>query len=181
MIVCKFGGSCTANESALKNIQTIKKETPDRTIYIFSAIGKAFSHDTKMTDLLISLCNTPPQSKAYTGIKSQILSKFKTLLNDTQVDFDIELAFCEAEQTFRQSNDKEFLISRGEYFTALIMAKFLNLNFIPAENLIFLNGQIVDESKTQLNLTEALKENKTFVTCGLNSSQEVVEIFLVHS
>lgn len=172
MIVCKFGGSCTANEIALQNIQTIKTENPDRAIFVFSAIGKDSPNDTKMTDLLISLCNTPSQSPTYTEIRKQVLNKFKKLQADTKVELDIESAFCEAEQIFMLTKDKEFLISRGEYFTAQIMASFLSLDFFPAEDLIFFKGQSVDESKTQLSLNKALKKSKTFVTCGFYGKDE---------
>ena len=55
MITCKFGGSCTVQERAIKNIKKIKKNSNERKIFVFSAIGKSDDSDTKVTDLLIEL------------------------------------------------------------------------------------------------------------------------------
>lgn len=56
MIVCKFGGSITANATSIKNINELL-ENKERKILVFSAIGKNDKNDIKLTDLLIDLYN----------------------------------------------------------------------------------------------------------------------------
>lgn len=152
MIVCKFGGSCTACPRAIKNIKRIKRQDPRRKIFVFSAIGKETPTDTKMTDLLLSMCNLSPKSQAYEKAKGKVMEKFERLLSLTNVTFDIHAAFEDAEHEFLKNADREFFVSRGEFFTTLIMAKFLDLKFVPAEEVIFFKGDKVDFDKTKCAL-----------------------------
>ncbi len=172
MIVCKFGGSCTANKTALENIKQLKNENLERTVFVFSAIGKENTFDEKLTDLLISLCNEPANSASYNQTKTKIISKLKKLSKDTSVSFDVEKEFSIAEAHYQISKDKNFLISRGEYFTTQIMSQFLNLAFVPAEELVFFKSGIVDKQKTQYALESALNNNRRFATCGFYGKDE---------
>ena len=93
MIVCKFGGTCSASPIALKNIAKIKRNN-QRKILIFSAIGKESSLDVKMTDLLICLSKQPPFSDTYKKTRAQIIDKFEKFLTNTKFFFYFKNFFC---------------------------------------------------------------------------------------
>ena len=178
MIVCKFGGTCSASPIALKNIAKIKRNN-QRKILIFSAIGKESSLDVKMTDLLICLSKQPPFSDTYKKTRAQIIDKFEKLIKNTQTCFDIEKDFSLAEQVFLKTNDSEFLVSRGEFFTAQIMAKYLNLPFVPAEDLIYFEEQKINKEKTTLALTATMKNHSRFVMPAFYGVDENKKISLL--
>ena len=85
MIVCKFGGTCTAYPTAIKNIKTLLEESKERKVFVFSAIGKENKQDTKMTDLLIEFADKENKEET----KEKILEKFEKLLKTTGVKFNI--------------------------------------------------------------------------------------------
>lgn len=177
MIVCKFGGSCTANADAIANIKRIRRN-PTRKVFVFSAIGKDYPCDTKMTDLLLSLADQQPNSNQYNKTRAQIINKFQTLVKMTGVDFDIYNPFENVEKTFLQTHDKEFLVSRGEYFTTLIMSKYLDLEFVPAEEVIFFNGSHIDERKSRVRLEHFLENNHKLAIPGFYGMDEFNKIRL---
>lgn len=172
MIICKFGGSSTAKKRGIKNIKLIKEANFGRKIFVFSAIGKSSKHDTKLTDLLIELLNCEAGSSAYFSIRSKIKNKFKKLASDTGKDFDFEKEFSNVERIFFVTKDKNYLISRGEFFTAQILAKFLGLKFVPAEDVVFFKGGEVDEKRTKDTIEKLLKTFGRFVTCGFYGVDE---------
>jgi len=179
MIVCKFGGSSSACMKAVTNIKRLKTKNRKRKIFVFSAIGKSFAQDTKMTDLLLSLCKLSPQSEEYKQIKDRILVKFEKLLKDTGVKFDIAQAFEIAENKFAKTNEKAFLVSRGEFFTTQILAEYLGLKFVPAEEVIFFKNGKVDEEKTKQSLSLFLRKYKTLAIPGFYGVDENKKIKLL--
>lgn len=172
MIVCKFGGSSTAKKRGIKNIKLIKETNFGRRIFVFSAVGKSSKNDTKLTDLLIELSNCDAGSKAYFSTRAKIKNKFKKLASDTGENFDFEKEFSNAERIFFDTKDKNYLISRGEFFTAQILAKFLGLKFIPAEEIVFFKGEEVDEKHTKDSIEKHFETFDQFVTCGFYGIDE---------
>ena len=55
MIVCKFGGTSTTSLKSIQNIKALKEKNKKRQVFVFSAIGKKYQKDKKITDLLIEI------------------------------------------------------------------------------------------------------------------------------
>ena len=132
MIVCKFGGSATASKTAVDNLKKLKND--ERIIWVFSAIGKEFDGDVKLTDLLIAYTR---KNSNKTKIKQQIKNKFTRLKKNTNVDVDTDKFIDEYCNKFDNDLNKDYFISRGEYLTSLIMSKYLDIKFVSAEKIIF--------------------------------------------
>lgn len=168
MIICKFGGTSTTAMCALNNIKQLALNK-ERMVFVFSAVGKAWSNDKKMTDLLISYCKAHKQNSSLTIIRHKIINKFKMLAQNTNVNSNILKEFESYEQKYLSGNpcyDDCYLISRGEYLTAKIMAQFLNLKFVPAENLMaFKNGKPNLEAINK-KLNTYIEKYGQIVTCG---------------
>lgn len=172
MIVCKFGGSCTASAVAIHNIEKIKKRDSRRRIFVFSAIGKATAADEKMTDLLFELSNASQDSTPYQTTKEKIISKLESLVDMTGVNYDVKQKFSVAEKKFQKTKDKDFLVSRGEYFTTEIMAMYLGIKFVPAEKVLFFKNEDIDIEKTSKRLKLFLKRYKKIAICGFYGADE---------
>ncbi len=142
MIVCKFGGSCTALPEAIKNIKELARDT-DRKGFVFSAIGRESKEDKKVTDLLIAYSNGAQSAR------EKILEKYKKLLKFTGVRVKIKSRLCEIFNEYLKTKDRSKLLSRGEFLTAYIMSKYLNIKFVPAEKLLFYSGGALDFDKSR--------------------------------
>lgn len=161
--VAKFGGTSTSSAHAISNVYKICKH-PNRKVLVFSAIGKCNNHDTKLTDLLINYLSAKSSQKKQ--IKSLIVRKLTFLKKLTKTKINIKLLVDKAIDTYNKTYNAEWFISRGEFFTSLIMAKMLNLHFVPAENVIFMQNGKLDENKTQKRLNQYIKKYKQIVVPG---------------
>ena len=101
MIVCKFGGTSTTTKAALENIFKISK-SKKRKIFVFSALGKFFDKDKKITDLLIDF--TLKRDKK---ILKEIEEKFSALKKQTNINMNLRRYFLDIEK----SNDQNYIIS----------------------------------------------------------------------
>lgn len=59
----------------------------------------------------------------------------------------------------KNSNEKDFILSRGEYLSALIMAEYLAFDFLDAKDLIYFNKENnIDFKKTYNKILSTIKE-----------------------
>ncbi len=172
MIVCKFGGKTTTNINAIKNILTLKKQNDDRVIFVFSAIGKENESDEKLTDVLIKCADSFKKNKNINIYFDEIEKKFNKLLQKTNIKLDIKKQILNIKKKYLKNKDKNYLISRGEYLTSLIMAKYLNVKFVPAEKVIFFNKKQINIIKTYKKLKYYLKKFKKLVIPGFYAIDE---------
>ncbi len=173
MIVSKFGGSATTNNKSIENVKQLSKNT-DRNIFVFSAIGKNSKNDEKITDLLYNYTKINPKNKkAQEKIKNQIILKFNQLCRFTKIDMDIPSQINKFCAKFMVDNDVDFFVSRGEYLTSLIMSKYLDIKFVPAENAIFLKNGKINWQKTEQNLKKLILKHKRIVIPGFYAMNEI--------
>ena len=133
MKVVKFGGSSMADAGQYRKVRDILLADPDRQVVIVSAAGKRFSGDHKLTDLLY-LCYSHVKygvdcSLIFDMIKSRYLGIQNAL--GLSIDLEPELNELKAKVTSKQITREE-LVSRGEYFSAKLMAAFLDFKFVDA-------------------------------------------------
>lgn len=169
MIVCKFGGSCTANIVAIKNTKKVTKNSLSRKICVFSAIGKENPKDDKITDLLISFADNSNQRDL---IQKRIIEKFQKLSKETKTKFDIKTRLKREIDIFLKTNDKERFVSRGEEWTSIIMARYLKYKFISAEKVMFFKEGKFDFEKSQKRLETIMKKESKIVIPGFYGVEE---------
>lgn len=137
--VVKFGGSSVANSNQFIKVRNIVKSDENRRFIVISAIGKENKEDYKITDLLY-LCyahikyNISPNS-----IFDLIYNKIIKVKNDLNLNLDIENELNKLKLELNSNIELDYLVSRGEYFTSLMMACFLDYKFVDAKDLIFFN------------------------------------------
>ena len=164
--ITKFGGSSCASAEQFRKVRAIIESDPSRRFVVVSAAGRKTKKDNKITDLLY-LCRAHVDYHVdYHPVFEIIRARFleiKTELGlSTPIEADLD-ALCEKLPDL--SVDE--LVSRGEYFTARLMADFLGFPFVDATDVIAMefDGSFNFE-KTSENLKAVLKEHDCFVMPG---------------
>ena len=137
MKVVKFGGSSMADAGQYRKIREILLADPERKVVVVSAAGKRFKDDHKITDLLY-LCHAHTQYGVdCSGVFEMISSRYIAIRNELGIDMDLETEFAALKQRLdnKELNADE-VASRGEYFSAKLMAAFLGFQFIDAADWI---------------------------------------------
>ena len=154
MKVVKFGGSSMADAGQYRKIRDILLADPERKVVIVSAAGKRNKNDHKITDLLY-LCHAHTQYGVdCSGIFEMISSRYKQIRDELQIELDLETEFAALKQRLdAKSVTQDELASRGEYFSAKLMAAYLGFEFIDAADWIKFNFDgTVDQESTYENL-----------------------------
>ena len=149
MKVVKFGGSSMADAGQYRKIRDILLSDSSRRVVVVSAAGKRNKNDHKITDLLY-LCHAHSQYGVdCSGIFEMIVSRYCGIRDELGIKLDLETEFAELKQRIdNKSVTADELASRGEYFSAKLMAAYLGFQFIDAADWIKFNfdGTVDQES-----------------------------------
>ena len=138
--VTKFGGSSMADAGQYRKVRDIVLADPERKVVIVSAAGKRYSDDHKLTDLLY-LCHAHTRyGVACDPVFDMITSRYVEIRDALGLNVDLETEFAQLKKRLdaKQVTEDE-LASRGEYFSAKLMAAFLDFEFIDAADWIQFN------------------------------------------
>lgn len=193
--VSKFGGSSLKDAGQFAKVKKIIFSKEDRDVIVVSAPGRRFKKDTKITDELISLSDKNLRIEEVREIIKSLEEELEVqnLTRDKQVEkiknrflsiaedlgleefWNDELKFVFDE--IKDSRDKDFIVSRGEYLNAKLLAKYLNYDFIDAKDLIIFDerGQ-VDIEKSKRAIQSHIGENKKAVVPGFYGSDQKGDI-----
>ena len=153
--VAKFGGSSLATSEQFKKIKDIIFKDKTRSVIVVSAPGKKDDSDHKITDLLYLIYAHIKYGVDCTKIFNIIKERYLEIKNNLGLKTAIEEEFLALEKSFSKTMSEEFLVSRGEYFCAKLMAEYLNYDFVDAKDIVFFNYEgKIDEQKT----TDAVKK-----------------------
>ncbi|MBQ8355216.1 MAG: aspartate kinase [Oscillospiraceae bacterium] len=167
MKVTKFGGSSMADAGQYRKVRDIVLSDPERTVVVVSAPGKRHSKDHKITDLLY-LCNAHTKyGVACDPIFDMIVSRYTSIRDELGLDIDLETEFTVLKKGIdSRMISKEELVSRGEYFSAKLMAAYLGYHFLDAADWVKFNlDGSVDQNATYLALKQ-LAFGRKIVTPG---------------
>ena len=162
--VAKFGGSSMADAAHYLQVRDIVLSDPARTIIVVSAAGKRNSSDYKITDLLY-LCHAHlkygvPCDSIFDTIRERYLGIRDELGIDLPLEDDLDALFAEMKAGI--SEDK--LVSRGEYFSAKLLAAFLGFDFIDSELWVrFRFDGSIDQEATYEALSHAAAGRKAVI------------------
>lgn len=130
--VLKFGGSSMADAVQYAKVKAIVNADPSRRVVVVSAAGKRTKDDNKITDLLY-LCHAHLQyNVACDGIYDLICSRYLEIRDKLGLKTDLEGEFAALRKKMDEGISQDELVSRGEYFSALLMADYLGYDFADA-------------------------------------------------
>lgn len=137
MKVVKFGGSSLAGAENFKKVKAIVEADKERTIVVVSAPGKRFKEDNKVTDLLY-ICHAHLKYNASCDeIFEKIKERYREIYTGCGLTFDIEAAFAEVEKKLVKRTSVDYIVSRGEYLNARLMAEYLGYTFVDSADWLF--------------------------------------------
>ena len=167
MKVVKFGGSSLADANQFRRVAAIIKADPARRYVVASAPGKRCKEDVKVTDMLYNCYELVRQGKDISEAYAKIRDRYNSIIADLGLDFDISGELDYIRNAIEHYSGQDFAASRGEYLNSLILAKYLQFDFIDAESVIYFreNGTF-DEEKTNNCLREELKKHQYAVIPG---------------
>ncbi len=169
--VAKFGGSSVAKAAQFEKVKQIILSDPDRRIVVVSAAGKRSSDDHKLTDLLY-LCHAHlTYGVSCDAILADIRDRFAQIRDELGLRYEVERDFDALKAGLSKDTSVDELVSRGEYFTARLMAEYLGYDFLDAADCMFFqyNGQI-DTEKTFAAVRKAAARGKGIVIPGFYGS-----------
>ena len=137
MKVVKFGGSSMADAGQYRKVRDILMADRERKVVIVSAAGKRFSGDYKLTDLLY-LCHAHVQYGVdCTNIFELIASRYLEIRDELGLTLNLEEELMALKKRIdAKAISQEELVSRGEYFSAKLMAAYLGFQFVDAADWI---------------------------------------------
>ena len=129
-----------ADAGQYRKIRDIVLSDPERKVVVVSAAGKRDKHDHKITDLLY-LCYAHTQYGVdCSGIFEMIASRYLQIRDDLGIRLDLESDLAKLKARIdSKSVTQEELVSRGEYFSAKLMAAYLSFQFIDAVDWVKFN------------------------------------------
>ena len=165
--VAKFGGSSVAGAEQFQKVKVIVEADESRRIVVVSASGKRTPEDHKLTDLLY-LCHAHLSYGVSCGdILHTIEQRFLETRDALGLGYPMEAELKALENRLSKDMSVDELVSRGEYFTARLMAEYLGFVFVDAADCIFFgfDGQI-DREKTEAAIAAALEAHSRIVIPG---------------
>ena len=173
IIVTKFGGSSLADATQFKKVKNILEKNHNRKYIIPSAPGKRFSKDFKITDLLY-LCHAHVKSSIpLDDVFKLIAERYKGIADELNLSIDLEYHLNIIKENIENGASMDYAASRGEYLNGLILANYLNIDFIDAKDVIkFDNHGSLNSEKTYSLLKDKLSTCKRAVIPGFYGSNE---------
>ena len=163
--VLKFGGSSMADAQQYEKIKSIVEADLSRRVVVVSAAGKRFSDDHKLTDLLY-LCYAHLQyGVSCDSVWEMITQRYLEIRDALQLQTDLEREFAQLrEKMDKKAITQDELVSRGEYFSARLMADYLGFEFLDSVSwLKFKFDGTVDQEKSYALLRELAGRKKVVI------------------
>jgi aspartate kinase len=163
--VAKFGGSSVADAIQIEKIKNIIMADPDRKYIVVSAPGKRFDSDNKITDLLY-LCKAHIDHNApYDQVFQVIYDRFIAMEISLKVDVNLEAEFSEIRKNMLEHPSADYIASRGEYISALLVAAYLGYDFVDTAGLIKFNkkGKFLNDESTAALAEELAKHERAVI------------------
>ena len=156
-----------ADAGQYRKVRDIILSDPERRVVVVSAAGKRNKNDHKITDLLY-LCYAHVQYGVNCdSIFDMIRSRYLEIRDELGVKLDLERDFAALKQRLdEKSISRDALVSRGEYFSAKLMAAYLDFQFIDAVDWVKFHMDGTVDKETSYNALRSLATGKGVVTPG---------------
>ncbi len=169
--VLKFGGSSLADAGQFRRVANIVKAEESRRYVVPSAPGKRFSGDDKVTDLLYRCYDASCNGEPIGEIFNQIEDRYNQIIKDLGLSISLTKEFEKIRASILHLPGRDYVASRGEYLSGIVLAAYLGYDFIDAAKVIFFydNG-LFDAEKTNKVLSETLAKHERAVIPGFYGS-----------
>ncbi len=169
--VLKFGGSSLAEGKCFEMVKHIVEADKSRDVVVVSAPGKRFSGDNKITDLLY-ICQAHIKYHAsYDEIWNNIVSRYQEIKEYCGLTIDLDAEFAQIKAAFDDGANVDYIVSRGEYLNAKLMAEYLGYTFVDSADWLFFNYDgSVDTDNSYAALAKIIETHPKLVLPGFYGS-----------
>ena len=143
-----------ANASSIVCVKDIILADAQAKYIVVSAPGKRTKADVKVTDLLVQ-CYNEKTAAAKVAVLKKVRERFNNIIKDLSIDVSFDGEFDALERSALDVS-YDFLVSRGEYFTARLLAAYLGYAFVDAAEFVRFCGKSFDAETTDKLGKEAL-------------------------
>jgi aspartate kinase len=163
-----------ADAAQFRKIKDILESNPERKIVVVSAPGKRKPQETKLTDLFYSVYDLAKNKLNFAPLWKLIKERYVEITQELSLSSAMheELDALE-ESLLKHSNELsiDFVVSRGEYLCAKIMAEFLGAKFIDSFPLIQFDSLYRVTQQSMENIAATLADvNQFYVVPGFYGS-----------
>lgn len=169
--VAKFGGSSLSDASQFAKVKSIVEADEGRKVVVVSAPGKRNSDDNKITDLLYLCMAHLKYDVSPDSIFALISQRYQEIRDDLGLTLDIDAELTEIRSQMNKRMSVDYLVSRGEYLNAKLMAEYLGYHFVDSKDWVaFGYDGKVDYDKTEAQLQEIYNVYNRIVVPGFYGS-----------
>lgn len=150
--VVKFGGSSLASAEQFAKVRDIILADAERRFVVPSAPGKRFPEDTKVTDMLYECYHMAESGQDFHRLLSEIAARYQEIIEGLSLSLSLKEEFETIEKNFNEKAGENYAASRGEYLNSIIMAAYLDFQFVDAAEVI----RFTDEGDFDAELTNRI-------------------------
>ncbi len=169
--VLKFGGSSLASAETFAKVKSIVCADKERNVVVVSAPGKRFKEDNKVTDLLY-ICHAHLKYNASCAdVFETIKNRYREIYEKCGLSQDLEAEFAKIEEKLTKKTGVDYIVSRGEYLNARLMAEYLGYTFVDSADWLFFDySGKVDFERSYFALRNIIERHPRVVIPGFYGS-----------
>ena len=172
MKVVKFGGSSLADANQLKKVNDIIINDDARKFIVVSAPGKGVNNKHKVTDLLAMCHELSAHDLNFNEVFEIIENIYKNIVDDLVLNIDIDKILSDVKEEITNGASYDFVVSRGEFMSAKVLAAYLDYDFVDAKDLIAFDDGELDIVKSHENIKNILTKHDRAVVPGFYGVDE---------
>lgn len=176
--ITKFGGSSVADAGQFRKVKRIIEADEGRRFVVVSAAGRRSPDDNKITDLLYLVDAHRTYHVDCAPLLADIKARFVDIATELGLSYPIAERFDEFVAGIKDYST-EYIVSRGEYFTAQLISEYLGLPFADAADYLrFRHDGTLDEECTFEAIHNLVVREGGFVLPGFYGATSDGEIKL---
>ena len=141
LIVSKFGGMSLADIDSIKQTAEIIRSDPSRRYVVVSAPGIRSGDDMRVTDMFYICHSRYINRENFSEMLTKIEERFTDIVQSLGLKTDIHYEMNDLKKNLFLGRTNDYIVSRGEYIMAKIMAELLGWQFVDAAEVIYFNKE----------------------------------------
>lgn len=178
VLVAKFGGSSLASAEQFQKVKTIVTDDSSRRYVVPSAPGKRDGTDHKVTDLLYMCHQLASHNIDCSDVFASVADRVMGISEQLNLNVDMLPVLRTIYDEVAAGASKDFVASRGEYLSGLLLADYLGYDFVDAADVIRFNSDgTLNHAETQALLSEMVGRHDRAVIPGFYGADTEGTIF----
>ena len=162
----KFGGTSLCNAENFTKVKNIILADKARKYVVPSAPGKRFPGDEKITDLLYLCYAKNSNGLSFDDTYEQISERYVGIEKELGLKTNIAMELAAIKKNILSGASEDYIASRGEYLSGLLLADYLGFDFYDAAELVSFHADGTYDDETTQKWTQKLAETQNVVVPG---------------